>query len=95
MAQTQCTDTRVIVCKHVQAGHKADVYFGSTTGTEYALCFVCADVIDTLPQEASLALVDAICLHCATAYGVPATLPGPMGWYDCALQLQQPLEGTV
>lgn len=80
---------RIVLCKHVQAGQKPDVYFGNREFTEYAVCFDCADVINDCPPEASGVLVDAICGHCAVALGIPPTLPGPLGWYDRNLQLQQ------
>jgi len=88
-------DNRIILCKHVQAGQKPDVLFGSTAGTEVAVCFECADIINDLPHEAGAMVCDVICVHCAAGFGVPATLPGPLGWYDETLTLRQPFEDAA
>lgn len=76
--------SKLVVCKHVQAGQKPDVLAGSKEGTEVAVCFACADVVDDMPPEAAMVLVNGVCECCARKLGIPLTLPGDeWDFYDC------------
>ena len=73
----------VIVCKHVEAGDIGEarlVLVGSRTGTEYAVCQICADKIDVQAPGCER-LVTAICRHHAEELHIPLTLPGEWGFW--------------
>jgi hypothetical protein len=88
---TNANDGLIIICKHVEAGAKPDVLFGSSAATEIATCGPCADAIDEFP-DAAPGLVVSICPDHAKDFGIPATLPGPLGFYDNTLTLRQPVD---
>ncbi len=67
------------------AGSPPDVLVGSSEGTEYAVCFECAGVINDVPQSPELADalgVKVVCNHHAAERGIPPTLPGEYDFYD-------------
>jgi hypothetical protein len=78
---------KVMICAHVMAGTPPDVLAGSNEGTEYAVCFDCADIIDSIPEGSQLSVADALglqvwCEHHTAALGIPLTLPGEWDFYD-------------
>ena len=77
----------VWICKHVFEGgpEKVEVMMTEENRVEYAVCFACADRINSGELESDGKLVvGPLSLDEAAQRGIPTTLPGKSGFWSYA-----------